>query len=206
MNDWFMEKITRADKIETGTTAMEVRTVSFTGHRPHWDSKKDKLGTGYSITNERASAYGELMRKEIVKLMRRGAKRFISGGALGVDQIAYWTVHKLQREGCDIENILAVPFESQYSNWRSKELVAWYHAMVKRADEVVYVDTLPEYSTGARAGVYVPAKMQKRNEYMVNNSDVVIAVWNGTAGGTGNCVNYAMRQNKEIVRINPIKF
>lgn len=38
---------------------------------------------------------------------------------------------------------------------------------------------------------------------MVNNSDIVIAVWNGSKGGTGNCVNYAKMQKKEIIVINP---
>ncbi|PAD70641.1 hypothetical protein CHH83_02225 [Bacillus sp. 7586-K] len=45
--------------------------------------------------------------------------------------------------------------------------------------------------------------MQKRNEWMVDNSDYVIAVWDGTKGGTGNCVKYAQKQNKYITTIKP---
>ena len=45
--------------------------------------------------------------------------------------------------------------------------------------------------------------MQKRNEYMVDNSDYVIAVWNGKLSGTGNTVRYATKNNKVVLLVNP---
>ncbi len=45
--------------------------------------------------------------------------------------------------------------------------------------------------------------MDKRNKWMVDNCDLLIAVWNGTSGGTANCVNYAKSINKQIIIINP---
>ena len=45
--------------------------------------------------------------------------------------------------------------------------------------------------------------MQKRNEYMVDNSDYVIAVWNGKPSGTGNTVKYAKKKNKVALLVNP---
>ncbi|MNP85294.1 hypothetical protein D3C76_1849670 [compost metagenome] len=45
--------------------------------------------------------------------------------------------------------------------------------------------------------------MQKRNEWMVDNSKFIISVWDGTKGGTGNCVKYAENKNKHISNINP---
>ncbi len=50
---------------------------------------------------------------------------------------------------------------------------------------------------------YKPWLMQKRNEYMVDLADKVIAVWDGSKGGTGNCVRYAKKCGKEIIRIMP---
>ena len=50
---------------------------------------------------------------------------------------------------------------------------------------------------------YKPWLMQKRNEYMVDLADKVIAVWDGSKGGTGNCVRYAEKCGKEIIRIVP---
>lgn len=56
---------------------------------------------------------------------------------------------------------------------------------------------------GYEIGKYYPTKMQKRNMYMVDNSDVVVSVWDGSNGGTGNCVSYAMNHNKKIINLNP---
>lgn len=52
-------------------------------------------------------------------------------------------------------------------------------------------------------GGYAPAKMQIRNEYMVENCDLLIAVWDKSDGGTANCVKYAKSQRKNIIYINP---
>ena len=46
---------------------------------------------------------------------------------------------------------------------------------------------------------------QKRNEYMVDNADVVLAVWDGTAGGTANAVRYAETLERPIFRIDEKK-
>lgn len=46
--------------------------------------------------------------------------------------------------------------------------------------------------------------MQKRNEYMVNNSDYIIAVWNGKPNSTGKTVKYAQSKGTKIIRIDPV--
>ena len=45
--------------------------------------------------------------------------------------------------------------------------------------------------------------MQKRNRYMVDSSDIIIAVWNGKPSGTGNTVRYAQEQEKTVIVIDP---
>lgn len=47
-----------------------------------------------------------------------------------------------------------------------------------------------------------PWLMQKRNEYVVDLADKVIVVWNEKPSGTVNCVNYAEKDSKEVIRIN----
>lgn len=44
---------------------------------------------------------------------------------------------------------------------------------------------------------------QRRNEWMVDNSDQLLAVWDGSKGGTANCVNYALKKGIPIFRIDP---
>lgn len=41
---------------------------------------------------------------------------------------------------------------------------------------------------------------------MVDRCDRLIAVWDGSNGGTGNCVKYAKEVGKPIVVINPTEF
>ncbi len=40
-------------------------------------------------------------------------------------------------------------------------------------------------------GGYAPQKMQRRNEAMVNDCDLLLALWDGGVGGTKNCISYA---------------
>lgn len=151
--------------------------VAFTGHRP------DKLG-GYKLPNP---TYLYVC-QEIDRTLR-GLKpeKVISGMALGVDQ---WAAHIAYKLG--IPFIAAIPFEGQEKAW-PKQSQLTFHLLLKLASEKVIVSP----------GGYSPAKMQVRNEWMVDNCNKLIAVWDGTPGGTGNCVDYAARKEREIIRINP---
>ena len=50
---------------------------------------------------------------------------------------------------------------------------------------------------------YSPDCMDKRNRYMVDHADYILAVWNGCPSGTGNTVRYAHKKGKSIIVINP---
>lgn len=50
---------------------------------------------------------------------------------------------------------------------------------------------------------YSPDCMDKRNRYMVDHADVLIAVWDGSPSGTGKTVRYAHQQGKSVITINP---
>lgn len=116
----------------------------------------------------------------------------ISGMALGVDTLFAALAIELKLEGYNVKLVCAVPFKGQEGNWpqESKNL---YHEILDKADEVVYVCD----------GGYAAYKMQRRNEYMVDRSDLLIAVWDKSNGGTANCVRYANRKIKDVVYLNP---
>ena len=46
--------------------------------------------------------------------------------------------------------------------------------------------------------------MDKRNRYMVDHADVLIAVWDGSPSGTGKTVRYAHQQGKSVTIIDPV--
>lgn len=151
--------------------------VSFTGHRP------DKLG-GYKLPNP---TYIKVCRDIDWLLKELNPEKIITGMALGVDQWAANIAHKL-----GIPFVAAIPFEGQESAWPESSQKT-YRLLRKLAAEEVIVSP----------GEYAASKMQVRNIWMVDNSDSLIAVWNGTKGGTGNCVEYAKSVDRKIYQIDP---
>lgn len=162
------------------------KSVCFTGHRPQ------KLG-GYDETSPAITNIKKALLSEIVDAYNKGYRTFISGMALGVDIWAAELVIGLRNIFFeDIELIAAIPFEGQEKAWPAKAVFRW-KKIKKLADQVVIVSE----------GGYAAWKMQKRNSWMVDNSSLVIAVYDGSGGGTGNCVKYAGGKKKEIIQINP---
>lgn len=157
-------------------------TICVTGHRPN------KL-YGYDLNDQRWQKLKSQF-KEILKEKR--CDEAISGMALGVDTIFALAVLELKDEGYDIKLHCAIPCKNQSCKW-GKESVNLYHFILSKADVVKLVSDEE----------YKPYLMQRRNEYMVQRSDCVIAVWDGSKSGTGNCVRYAEKQGREIVRIEP---
>lgn len=167
------------------------KTVCFTGHRP------DKLGgyhtVEYGLTAARVAERTECL---IRLFISQGYTNFICGGAQGYDTVAAREVWKFRQTNKDIKLIIAVPFRGQEARW-PQSAQRTYNAMLQAADEVV---VLSETSDNAAH------KMQQRNEWMVNNSSWVIACWDGSSGGTKNCIEYAKSQNKEVLKFSPDDF
>lgn len=176
--------------------------VCFTGHRP------DKLD-GYNFMSYGSQKIINALRDKIEYVVDKYKDEhitFICGGALGIDQISFELCRRI-RDDCDrFENItieVAVPFEQQDCKWQAQSRVV-YRQQLKEADEITYVDTIPEYNIQIlEIGVYFNSKMDSRNRYMVDKSEIVIAVWDGSKGGTGNCVKYANKLNKNVMILNP---
>lgn len=182
-------------------------TICFTGHRPN-----NRYLGGYNINSPRNLKIANLIRKSILNIMKQNPQEkhfhFISGMALGVDTIAFRIVDMLKRGNNN--NIItiecAIPFKNQACKWGQESQIE-YDKMLLSSDKITFVDTLVDYKLkDYKEEIYYPAKMQRRNEYMVDKSDFVIAVWDGSKkGGTFNCVKYAMNYNVNIVKINPIE-
>lgn len=145
--------------------------ASFTGHRP------DKLG-GYG-THEPLTALAtwwlEALQPDTV----------ISGMALGWDQAVAEAATRLGVPWC-----AAVPFEGQENRWPDASR-AQYQRLLARAGSVVIVSP----------GGYSARKMHWRNEWMVDQSDLLCALWDGSDGGTGACVRYAERVGRLWVNL-----
>lgn len=156
--------------------------IAFTGHRP------DKLG-GWSAETQvkarykvRLALHGELL------FHIRQPTTAISGMALGVDQ---WAAELCVELG--IPFTAAIPFEGQEKMWPRYQQRA-YSQLLAKASKIHTVSPGKPFSR--REAV---AALQRRNEWMVDNCDLLLAYWNGTPGGTANCVRYAEGQEKPYV-------
>ena len=151
--------------------------VAFTGHRP------EKIG-GYNTPNPTEQRIRQKIRRILSVI---NPQKCIVGMALGVDTIAAEVCIEM-----GIPFIAAVPFKGQEKLWGSEQQ-AHYHYLVSKASEVVIVCS----------GGYRPQHMQERNRYMVDGADILVAVWDGTTGGTRNCKMYAESKRKPVIRITP---
>ena len=155
---------------------------SVTGHRPN------KM-YGYNLKDTR---WIELKNKFKEILKQNNCTEAISGMALGVDTVFALAVLELKNEDYPIKLHCAIPCKNHSCKW-IKESIDLYNKILSKADIVKLVSDEE----------YKPWLMQKRNEYMVDLADKVIAVWDGTNGGTGNCVKYANKVKKDVIRILP---
>lgn len=151
--------------------------VAFTGHR------NNKLG-GYKIPNPTYIYVCQQIEKTLKELQ---PEKVITGMALGTDQ---WTANIAIK--LNIPFLAAIPFTGQEKAWPEASQRT-YHLLLRKAAEQIIVCE----------GGYAASKMQTRNEFMVNQCDILIAVWDGTTGGTENCVKYAESIGKKIIYIDP---
>ena len=143
-----------------------------------------KIG-GFYIPNP---TYNYVYRQIKKYLLELKPEKVISGMALGTDQIFAHIATTL-----DIPFIAAVPFEGQEAAWNDKHQ-AIYHRLLKKASEVIVVSP----------GGYENYKMQVRNCWVVDNCDLLLGVYDGSGGGTKNCLNYAQSIKKPTIIINPL--
>lgn len=163
--------------------------IAATGHRP------DKLGGAYNIMHPVNITMGRRMREVILVLSGYDFEKenfqnddvftIISGMALGVDTIWALVALKLKRQyPWKFRLECAIPCVGQEERWREEDKKR-YKQILNQADEVVYVTET----------AYTPNCMQLRNQYMVDTCDYLYGVWDGSSGGTKNCLDYAKSKN-----------
>ena len=165
---------------------MENSTCCFTGHRPQ------SLPFRLNEKDKRCVALREKLKAKIEQLItEENVTCFISGMALGIDQICAELVLELKEQHPNITLECAIPCEEQAVNWTEPQRDR-YFGIVERCDK----ETMLQHH-------YDEDCMMKRNCYMVDASQVILAVWNGKPSGTGNTVRYAQEQDKTVIVIDP---
>lgn len=167
-----------------------LKVCTITGHRP------TRFKFKYKETNNGCKRLKRRIREQLVLLYERGVRVFWVGGALGVDMWAGEILLEMQLlpEYRDLELHIALPCPKHDSAWdvRSQKRMA---ALIRHSAECVIVgDSLNA------------ANYQRRNRYMVDRSDVMLAVYDNDRSirsGTGMTVHYAQQKGIPIILVHP---
>ena len=153
---------------------MEGKTCCVTGHR--------------DIPAEETAHVKAALRREIEKAVNDGFTIFLSGFADGVDQYFAEIILELQNKNPNLKLIAVLPYRKRKDSLCQKEHT---NTLLNACAEVIVIQE--EY----RPNVY-----SKRNRYMVEHSDRVIAVYDGREkGGTAGTIRFTHTLKKELREI-----
>ena len=159
--------------------------ICFTGHR--------KINGQYEPSPDWNAVFIKTV-EVVIGLTQKGYTTFVSGGALGFDQVAARAVVYLKESGYPLKLVFALPYEDFDSKWPEASKVR-LSTLLKAADDILTISE-PGYAVW---------KLHARNEWMVDFSKAVVALYlPPTPGGTLNCINYAIKITRPLLYINPI--
>jgi len=165
----------------------EAQTCCFTGHRP------DKLPWGNDEDDPRCLALKRSLARELERLYRRGTRHFISGMAVGCDLYFAEAALALRETYPDLTVEGAVPCPTQAQRWPESQRRRWRDILDRCNLETVVQQHYDRWC------------MLRRDRYMVDRSAAVLAVFDGTPGGTQYTLNYAMDKKRELLLLDPAR-
>ena len=154
---------------------MKEHTCCFTGHR---HLPKSEIGLIIKRLND-----------EIENLYRGGVTNFISGGALGFDQIAASLIAAKKEMGYAIRLIFILPCKDQDSGWTSEQK-RLYRDLLARADEIRYASE-----------TYRSDCLKTRNARLVEESGYCIAYLTRPRSGTAQTVRLAKARGLVVLSL-----
>lgn len=169
-----------------------MKTCAITGHRP------SRFKFKYKENNTGCKRLKKRLRDQFVLIYGQGIRRFYVGGTLGVGIWAGEILLRLkeQPEYCDIELVIALPFEGHSSNWdeRSQKRLEF---LIRHSIETVIVGISDA----------PPAVNYRRcTEYLIDHSDILLAVYDNdrtVRSNTGLAVNYAEKRGIPMIFLHP---
>ncbi len=163
------------------------RCCAFTGYRP------GKLPWGSDERDARCMEFKFRLRESLEYLIGRGYVHFLSGGALGFDLMAAEIVLSLREKYPWIRLVMVLPYDGQANRWPEEQRRRWLSA-IEQCDQVVHISH--DYDRGV---------FFRRNHYMVQQADLLLAAYDGKPGGTAGTVAYAKRHGVRVVRLPPVR-
>ena len=153
----------------------DLRTsVAFTGHRTYRGEARETLSQCLEM------------------LYERGFRTFLSGMARGFDLAAAEAVLALRCRHADVRLVCVVPFRRQDASFGLHDRERYRH-LLEAADETVCLSEK-----------FHPGCFMVRNDWLVSHATLLVAWYDGSAGGTRYTVRRAMRLGREIRHLHPL--
>ncbi len=153
----------------------------FTGHRP------SKLPWGFDEADSRCVDLKARMADAVEAAYAEGYRHFLCGMAQGCDLYFCVCALDLRKRYPDVTVEAVIPCPGQADNWPKEERER-YLRLVEACDLETVVSA--QYSSGC---------MLRRDRYMVDHASLLIAAFDGTAGGTRYTMEYAMKRGLSVV-------
>lgn len=163
--------------------------VCFSGHRP------EKLPGKGNFSDIGFRHLLSILYLEIEDTINAGYTVFYTGMARGIDMWAAKIVLEKRIHHPNIKLVCVIPYKRQSESLTGAD--KWdYSYITDLADEVICL-----------SDEYRPDCMRKRNMYMVNHSDKLIAVMGNPKSGTGMTVNLAKKRGiiARVIDLNGLK-
>ena len=131
-------------------------------------------------------ALKENMAAQLEEMYQKGYRHFLCGMARGADFYFAEAVLALRQAHPDVTLEAALPCAGQAKKWSSDDRSRWTQ-LVRQCDSHTLLQER-----------YDRHCMLRRDRYMVDQSSAILAVFNGTRGGTQYTLNYAMDHRLDI--------
>lgn len=182
-----IEEIT-IDRQEIRRPLENIQTViSIIGHKPNrlfgYYGKKDLYEKLRDLIEVRLSEITEAVEGNIL---------LVNGLALGTDRIFSKISFELAKQDDRYFTEALIPYAKYEANW-PQESQEEYYDLLKQFDVVTYMTKKD----------YLPSLALKRDKYMINESDFLLAVYTGGKGEILDAIKYAKKVDVPIIRIRP---
>ena len=156
----------------------------FTGHRP------GKLPWRYNEQDPRCLDLKRRIADAVETAYEQGFRHFLCGMAQGCDLYFCESVLALRDRFPDVTVEAAIPCPTQADAWPEDQRERYQRLVAACNFETVV------------SSAYSASCMQRRDRYMVDHAALLIAAFDGSAGGTRYTVEYAMRRGIGIVDLS----
>ncbi len=162
-------------------------TCCFTGHRPNrlpwrgneWDERCLRCKARLDALLEQAYA--------------DGYRHFICGMAQGADLLFCEAVLRMKQRHAEVRMEAAIPFDGQADRWSVAQQER-YRRLLAQCDLETYVQH-----------DYTPNCMMRRNYYLVERSQRILALYDGTpSGGTYKTLLRGIQRGLEVIQLDPM--